>query len=620
MKTRHHRGALRDVSVALSVILVAGVAVAASAPAAYAGLPESTQAQGVALTPFAPEIAEQNPTWPPQPRGQRVYIPVVSDARLRVPPIPAPTPTPVVIQPTYNVITTGGFPVLVVSGSGAIVTLPQMASGSASVSGLTGPALTAESAGVWRLNHRLRIGAGVTLRVTRDTASWLKLRSNTTVSTTVDRRSFVYLETLDGNLIFEDTKVTSWDFGANGFDTTPDNGRAFVRAEGNARMDIVRSEFAYLGSPEAGGTYGLSWRDTATDFNGQLLTRVTGRVADSDIHHLYYGFYSYAAAGMEIVRNKFRNSDSYGFDPHDFSHDFLVEGNEAFSNGNHGFIISRGCYNFTFRRNKAYNNTYTVDSASQRAHGFMLDPGGLASAGEYAPSYNNLLEFNEAYNNQGYGIRMLDTLSNTVRNNIFRNNLYGVTIERNSFGNRVENNTIENNTETGLQVLGDPDLGHSHDNLVAGNIFRGNDTAIQINQSAYRNALNQNSIVSNTTGIQLATDGAENTWSRNVITGASRLARVITLAPVSNDGIQPTAALTISVLTLSGTAEPNASIEVFSGDATNMIYFEGVTTTNSSGEWRFTASAAWRGTHVSAVQTATGRGSSAFATAIRIVP
>jgi hypothetical protein len=155
---------------------------------------------------------------------------------------------------------------------------------------------------------------------------------------------------------------------------------------------------------------------------------------------------------------------------------------------------------------------------------------------------------------------------------------------------------------------------------VTGNVIRGNTTAIQINQSAYRNMVTFNTIASNTTGILLGTDGAENTWSRNVITGASSLSRSVTLAPVSNGGIQPPVVLTVTAQMAAGTAAPNASIELYSGDAGNMIYFEGAVTANSSGVWQFTAGGTWRGTHVSAFQTAPGKGSSAFAQAVRIIP
>lgn len=510
---------------------------------------------------------------------------------------------------------------MLVNGPGLIVSLPQIAADAGSLAISPAPLLIEESPGVWRLNHRLRIGANTTLRVSPETVSWLKLRSNTSISTSIDRASFVVLDTVNGNIEFSNTKVTSWDFIADTFDTTPKNGRAFVRAYGAARMNVLYSEMAYLGSPQGGGSYGLSWRDETKDSAGQYVAGVTGNVIGSDIHHNYYGFFTFAAKNMLIQNNKFRDSDSYGFDPHDFSYNFVVEDNEAYNNGNHGFIISRGCYNFEFRRNKSYDNTYRVDNQLYRAHGFMIDPGGLTSdSGPYTPSYNNLLEFNEAYGNQGYGLRLLDAYTTTVRNNIFRNNLEGVTIERGSYGNRIENNTISNNVESGLQLIGDPTLGNAHDNVVIGNTFTGNGLeAILVNRGAYNNRVEGNTLIGNPAGIRAIGTGAQNVWSQNGITGTTSISRAISLVSTTNLGILAPAALTISGLTLSGTAEPGATIEVYSNpDTKGALYYEGTTTADGAGNWSFSVGSAWQARYLTALQTTAGKGSSRLANTVRL--
>jgi parallel beta-helix repeat protein len=570
--------------------------------------------------PLPPELDENNEaeTAPVLDNviGYQVFIPHIGNSQDKPPTAPV-----AVNAPSYSVIIDKSMPVLLVSGAGQIVTLPQIAADSASVPGLTGPVLVNEGSGVWRLTHRLRIGAGVTLRLASDTVSWLKLRSDASgSSTSIDRLSFIYLDTIDGAILIQDSKVTSWDAAAGTFDTTPKNGRAYLRATGAARLDVIRSEIGHLGSPEGGGSYGLSWRDEAKDAGGALRARVSGDVLNSDIHHNYYGIYTYAASNMNFRFNKFRDSFSYGFDPHDFSRDTLVEDNEAFNNGNHGFIISRGCHNFTFRRNKSYSNVYRVDSKSNRAHGFMLDPGGLTSTGgPYAPSYGNLLEFNEAYNNQGYGFRMLDTLSNTVRNNIFRNNLRGITVERNSSNNTIENNTIANNTEQGVQLTGDSALGHANNNRVTGNTFTGNlKEAVQIAKNASRNTIQDNTITANPTAIRATDTSFENTWSRNTVTGTTSISRVAAVSSTSNRSVLPPGSLSISGLTLSGRAEPNAQVEVFSAANTkDAQFFEGAVQADASGIWSLTISGPWRASYVTASQTVAGKGSSAYTTALR---
>jgi parallel beta-helix repeat protein len=201
--------------------------------------------------------------------------------------------------------------------------------------------------------------------------------------------------------------------------------------------------------------------------------RVTGQVMGSQFHHNYYGIYTFQASGMVFRGNRFYRNICYGFDPHDFSHHFVVEDNQAFENGNHGFIISRGCNNFVFRRNTSFNNT-NLD-AMKLAHGFMLDPGSQLSADPQAPSSNNLLEANHAYSNEGYGLRILGSTDNTIRNNLFENNLQGLTVEQGSTGNTLAGNTLSGNQINGIFVRGGADTTTITGNTATANGLNGID-------------------------------------------------------------------------------------------------------------------------------------------------
>ncbi len=364
---------------------------------------------------------------------------------------------------------------LYVSGPGATVTLPDIQRNLQIISP-TLQLLENQGNGVWQANVSLFINRGVTLTLTSDTVTWLKLRSqgsdivhSTKAEPIYNYKSFVALRTYNGTILIDGVKISSWDPTTNTYDMDVSNGRSFLLAKYDARMDILNAEIAYLGSGD-GESYGLSWRDTNdTDEPDVLRTRVTGQVINSDIHHNYYGIYTYQASYMVFRGNKFRNNIGYGFDPHDFSNHFVVEDNEAFENGNHGFIISRGCNNFVFRRNKSYNNRYTVDDKDRNAHGFMIDPGSPNSRYPQVPSFENLLEDNQAWGNDGYGLRILGSISNTVRANVFVNNLQGITVERGSTGNIFENNTVSNNTIHGIFVNGGSDNNRIVGNTVGGN-------------------------------------------------------------------------------------------------------------------------------------------------------
>ena len=175
--------------------------------------------------------------------------------------------------------------------------------------------------------------------------------NSTTATVAPDPLSFVYLRTNNGIINLDKAYVHSWDPQAGTFDTDTYNGRAYVLAKYNAAMNIHDSELSYLGF-EFGESYGVSWRDVNDTAPGSpLRTRVTGEVINSNFHHNHYGIYTFQAQGMLFRNNQFHDNIRYGFDPHDFTNNVIVENNIAYHNGAHGFIISRGCNNFTFSGN-----------------------------------------------------------------------------------------------------------------------------------------------------------------------------------------------------------------------------------------------------------------------------
>ena len=323
----------------------------------------------------------------------------------------------------------------------------------------------------WRLNANLFIGPNVTLNLDpQNGVAELQLCSQATVAASgaqrvtivqsdnasdvatatiaIDYLSFVYLRTHSGIINLDNVKVYSWDPQANNFDQDIENGRAYLIAKYAAAMNIHNSEVSYLGSAD-GESYGLSWRDINDSATPDLLrTRVTGEIVNSNIHHNYYGVYTFQAENMAFIGNQFHDNVRYGFDPHDFTHDVLVENNLSYNNGAHGFIISRGCNNFTFRNNKAYNNN-NPDPVDQ-AQGFMLDPGSPNASSPQAPASNNLLENNVAYDNEGFGLRILGSPLNQIVNNHFYRNARGIVVDAGSGENLIDSNVITKSLSYGI--------------------------------------------------------------------------------------------------------------------------------------------------------------------------
>jgi parallel beta-helix repeat protein len=412
-----------------------------------------------------------------------------------------------------------------VSGQGAIVSLPQVRNGL----GAAGRLLEDHGNGIWQLNANLRVERDVTINLSSSTGvSQLRLRSQgTSISAAasndqINYQSFAYLRTDDGTINIDGIKIYSWDPDAGMVDIDITNGRSYILAKYAAHLNINNAELSYLGSAD-GESYGVAWRDI-NDSAGRMRTRVTGQVLNSQFHHNYYGVYTFQASGMLFRGNKFFRNLHYGFDPHDYSTHFIVEENESFDNGSHGFIISRGCTNFVFRHNKSYNNL--DPDPLKLAHGFMLDPGSPNSADPQAPSTNNLLEDNQAYRNEGYGLRILGSADNIVRGNVFQNNQQGLTVEQGSPRNILTGNVLSSNRINGVFVRGGADTTTITGNTAIGNATNG----IYIKSNG--NTVSQNTVRENSgAGIMLLPE----TSSASAVADLTPVGQPLRVAQVDSD-------------------------------------------------------------------------------------
>ncbi len=222
---------------------------------------------------------------------------------------------------------------------------------------------------------------------------------------------------------FEGVKVTSWDLAARRPSTDVEAVRPFVLYESGARLDITRSEMAYLGSDHV-GSYGVSWR----------LGGATGEVTDSVFHHCFFGVYSYEAKDLVFRRNIFRDNLYYGLDPHDATTGVVAEANEAYGNGSHGFIFSKFVTDGVLRGNHAHDNG---------GNGIVLD----------ASSDRNVVAGNRVEDNQGDGIVLLGSSRNVVEDNVVTGNRIGVRANKEAAGNLVRRNRIAGN-DIGVHAYG----------------------------------------------------------------------------------------------------------------------------------------------------------------------
>lgn len=314
-----------------------------------------------------------------------------------------------------------------------------------------------------------------------------------TVRLKSDSSGFVYMKFFNSDALIEDAAITSWDEGAGGPDIDRSDGRSYVLARYDGRMDVISSDIGYLGY-SAGESYGISWR---VPLGEKDQYTITGRVEDSTIHHNHFGIYTHSAEKMVIQNNVVHSNHVYGIDPHDDSNNLLIDGNEVYGNGTHGIIISKRCLNNTISNNVTYDNALA---------GIMLDK----------ESDGNVVEFNTAYGNRD-GIAIYGSSDNTIRNNNIHDNYRGIIAKDNSHNNDIYDNTIINHDTYGFYLRAGADRNTIRQNTVQ------NSQKYNVYVKTSGNEVADNDLQGGTVGIYLYTIAAMgNIISNNTVQGSER--------------------------------------------------------------------------------------------------
>ncbi len=306
----------------------------------------------------------------------------------------------------------------------------------------------------YMINIPLYIQDNIQVDVTSDTVSTLYLRSQPNYSITT--LTFQNAETL-----FNGVHISSYDPTTGQPDTNISDGRSFVRAYDNGRMDMLNATASYLGMtieqirskdviakvPFAaqGGVYGVSWRIATGSFGENI---VTGWVQNSTFSHNNIGAFTFGAQGMMWTSNLFTANRIYGLDPHDDSNNATIEYNRFVANGKHGFIVSKRCDYNIIENNISIDNKY---------HGFMLHDNSdynifknnIAIGNQdnfviYGSSLNTV-QNNRGYNPRGSQVRInAGSIQNYVENNTFYGGKRGVYLYDSTNGADISNNHFVN--------------------------------------------------------------------------------------------------------------------------------------------------------------------------------
>jgi poly(beta-D-mannuronate) C5 epimerase len=333
--------------------------------------------------------------------------------------------------------------------------------------------------GTWFLSANLVISKGATFHIDSMDTKWLKINSK------VDRSGGpkigpAYIINVFGSLKIESVKITSWDPTTNYYTIT--NGsrtgsglfifgapRPSIVVENNATgtTDIANSEIAYLGY-EQGKHKGGSGLSYYYGGDGSIIR-------NNDIHHVYFGLYTFGVGHMIVENNIIRNSGHYGLDPHTGTHDMIIRNNTVYDNNGSGIICSLNCYGI-------------------------------------------LIENNKVHDNAGDGIDFSRNMFNSiVRNNIVYNEPSGIFVSQ-SHNNQIYNNTISN-SGNGIYI----NSGSANNKLYYNTMANSRSHAILITNGSSGNIFTYNKIVSSTAqGLKIVQDStSKNTFSNNQIVSSS---------------------------------------------------------------------------------------------------
>eukprot|EP00903_Cladosiphon_okamuranus_P015200 g14050.t1 len=330
--------------------------------------------------------------------------------------------------------------------------------------------------GIWLMTRDIFMETGTTLLLHDDLGcTELRIASSST--------NHLHLRGYGAYISLLRTKVTSWSVG----NQAPDNGakdgnspRSYMSvislmehpsdtcegaasdSPGEARMDIINSEVAYLGwqAPES---YGLTYkvRGFCKDLsNPEVFDRVNvrGDIRFSDIHHNWFGLYTYGHQDGNWEHNLMHDSGYYGFDPHDDSDNLRIHDNTVWNNGNHGIIASKRCNDVSIQNNVVFDNAQ---------HGIML----------HRSSDMGIIRNNTVTGSGSACIAIFESFDIEISDNVCENNAEGIRLSMGSSNNKIFDNVVTNTEGRSLWMyLGsDPvEASEATDGMCADNLWQNN--------------------------------------------------------------------------------------------------------------------------------------------------
>jgi poly(beta-D-mannuronate) C5 epimerase len=244
-----------------------------------------------------------------------------------------------------------------------------------------------------------------------------------------------------GDLYVNDAVVKGWNVEENkpAFYKGAKKFRPYLVSWCGANLDIRNSDISYLGYDQS-KSYGITYTsctDTLYEEDYSGFPGSTGKIINSKIKDIYFGFYSYEAENIAIIGNHFDKNIVYGIDPHDRSKKLMIANNTVTgTREKHGIILSRDVTDSTIINNLIEGNA---------GSGIMLD----------RHSTRNNVSGNTVKNNGGDGISIYESPDNFLKNNKFFDNQSNGIRVRNSWNVVSLSDALHSNKAGAMQLYTD---------------------------------------------------------------------------------------------------------------------------------------------------------------------
>ena len=238
----------------------------------------------------------------------------------------------------------------------------------------------------------------------------------------------------EGKLFMSDTQLNGWREKTNSLATfrKPDEFRPFLLSWGGSETYSINTKMASLGYDQS-KSYGVSISQYTPNMVKQMnKPDPTGWIVGSEFSDLWYGFYCYETKDFVVKGSTYRDNIVYGIDPHDRSHGLIIAENDVYgTKKKHGIIISREVNDSFIFNNKTHNN---------KLSGMVLDRN----------SVNNIVAYNEVYQNHTDGITLYESGDNLLwGNRVIANRRHGIRV-RNSVNIKLYENVAMANGLLGV--------------------------------------------------------------------------------------------------------------------------------------------------------------------------